>query len=180
MSAPQFPEDIFSKMAEYERRLVALERSVRVPTVSTIGTTGTQYRRTEGTSFTSAADVYTDLGGNSPSVQVEVGSGERILVQGGAYLSSSVDGQNVVMALYIDGSHIVDFAMISNSTGGTFGADVASTYMVVRYEPVAPATIGVLPSFLHPGLHTVSFRYRQSVGGASAGVSAPWMVVQGF
>ena len=169
MSAPQFPDDLGTVIADLRRRVEILERTPRLPTVSTVGDLGLSWAEVEPEeSTTSTTSV--DLTTVGPALTVTVGQTGRVLIQGGAYTTSTVNNQTVMIEVWVkyEGSpsyqFAVELASLSNGTTGSLGVNISGSVLMN----------------LGDGTHQLKLMYRQTLGGATARFAARWLMAQPF
>lgn len=109
------------------------------------------------TEESTTSTVDTDLATNGPEVTLKLPRG-RALISGGAFTTSTVNNQTAFVALWIDGVHYQDIALLSNGTGGSIGASIFGVLAI------PDSTHPTLPNGLSPGSHTFKLRYLGSDG----------------
>jgi hypothetical protein len=161
MAQPVLADTLLSRLDDYERRLIALERTPQIPQITTFaaGPVFDQVIEFESTTST----TYTDLATPGPEVTVVVGQSGRVIVTAGAYIVSTVDNQTVDVALSIDGGTAVFWAAVENLTGGAIGGSFSHSELLEHGQP----WVGALD--LSPGEHTFRLKYRQSLAGPNQG-----------
>lgn len=105
---------------------------------------------------------FTDLSTPGPTQEVDVGASGCVLVQGGAYLTSTETNQTVVVGLKIDDSDVIDLVALGNNTGGSIAGDHSSATMIEN---------------LAPGTHTFTLQYLQSLENSTGRFGSRWLLV---
>lgn len=160
MSQPILKEDYLAQINDLRRRLEILERTARLPNISTAGL-GVQYAEVVPEETTTSTS-YVDLATAGPSVTATIGLSGRAIVLGGAYMTSTVTNQTVVAGLKVDAAATFDFAALGNNSSGSIAGDHSAAVLITG---------------LTAGAHTFKLQYLQSLGGATGRFGSRWIMV---
>ena len=152
------PPDLATVLADYERRLRALETAPRLQN-SQFPWPSDTINDTFNTSSTTPVDSTPTAG---PTVVATVSNTGRVLVTASVFIGLNTTGQTGSVMLFIDGSFAMQIVALSNNASA-FAANVSS------YRSISGLT---------PGSHTFTLKYQTSTGNVN--FSGRTLVVQPY